>query len=175
MRFRSTTRQTAIIRFDCVSWVSEAQPGEEGHQPVVCASLTHPTSKPGRCFLVVFIMLLGGLTGRSQAIEEPSLIRSVASGRWSEASTWQNGKVPAAGARVQVRTGHVVIYDVKTEGAIRSIHVAGTLKFDPDRDTRLDVGLIKIQAGDDAGESPSNLPGTPSACSFLVSERDSGG
>ena len=98
-------------------------------------------------------MLLGGLTGRSQAIEEPSLIRSVASGRWSEASTWQNGKVPAAGARVQVRTGHVVIYDVKTEGAIRSIHVAGTLKFDPDRDTRLDVGLIKIQAGDDAGES----------------------
>ena len=36
---------------------------------------------------------------------------------------------------------------------IRSIHVAGTLRFDPDRDTRLDVGLIKIQAGDDPGES----------------------
>ena len=37
--------------------------------------------------------------------------------------------------------------------AIRSIHVAGTLRFDPDRDTRLDVGLIKIQAGDDASEN----------------------
>ena len=36
---------------------------------------------------------------------------------------------------------------------IRSIHVAGVLRFDPERDTRLDVGLIKIQAGDDAGES----------------------
>jgi len=46
-----------------------------------------------------------------------------------------------------------VTYDGRTDGAIRSIHVAGTLRFDPDRDTRLDVGLIKIQAGDDAGES----------------------
>ena len=36
---------------------------------------------------------------------------------------------------------------------VRSIHVAGTLRFDPDRDTRLDVGLIKIQAGDDASEA----------------------
>ena len=29
----------------------------------------------------------------------------------------------------------------------------GTLRFDPESDTRLDVGLIKIQAGDDPGES----------------------
>ena len=81
------------------------------------------------------------------------LIRSVANGRWSEAATWEGGKVPGRGARVQVRTGHQVTFDVKTDGAIRSIHVAGTLRFDPDRDTRLDVGLIKIQAGDDASES----------------------
>ncbi len=55
--------------------------------------------------------------------------------------------------RVQVRAGHVVTYDVKTTEPIRSIHVAGTLRFDPERDTRLDVGLIKIQAGGDASES----------------------
>ncbi len=36
---------------------------------------------------------------------------------------------------------------------IRSIHIAGVLRFDPETDTRLDVGLIKIQAGDDASES----------------------
>ena len=59
---------------------------------------------------------------------------------------------PAAGARVQVRTGHTVRYDVTSDAVIRSIHVAGTLTFAPDRDTRLDVGLIKIQAGDDASE-----------------------
>ena len=41
----------------------------------------------------------------------------------------------------------------QSDAAVRSIHVAGTLRFAPDRDTRLDVGLIKIQAGDDASEN----------------------
>jgi hypothetical protein len=52
-----------------------------------------------------------------------------------------------------VRQGHTVIYDSQAVAPIRSIHVAGVLRFDPARDTRLDVGLIKIQFGDDAGES----------------------
>jgi hypothetical protein len=52
-----------------------------------------------------------------------------------------------------VRAGHVVVFDIETKGPIRSIHVAGTLRFDPERDTRLEVGLIKFQSGDDAGES----------------------
>ena len=80
------------------------------------------------------------------------LIRSGQSGAWSAPATWEGGKVPAAGARVQVRAGHAVVYDVDSDAVIRSIHVAGTLAFAPDRDTRLDVGLIKIQAGDDASE-----------------------
>ena len=45
-----------------------------------------------------------------------------------------------------------VTYDVRSDVVVRSIHVAGTLTFAPDRDTRLDVGLIKIQPGDDASE-----------------------
>jgi hypothetical protein len=53
---------------------------------------------------------------------------------------------------VQVRPGHTVLYDLKSEQPIRSIHVGGVLRFAPDRDTQLDVGLIKIQAGDDASE-----------------------
>ena len=92
----------------------------------------------------------------SQGAEQnglPPLVRSAVSGRWSEPATWEGGKVPIAGQRVQIRIGHHVVFDTRTEGAIRSIHVAGTLRFDPDRDTRLDVGLIKIQAGDDPGES----------------------
>ena len=80
------------------------------------------------------------------------LVRSAQSGPWSAPATWEGGKVPAAGSRVQIRTGHAVTYDVQSDQAIRSIHVAGTLTFAPDRDTRLDVGLIKIQAGDDASE-----------------------
>jgi hypothetical protein len=84
---------------------------------------------------------------------DPALIRSARSGSWSAAATWEGGKVPPAGARVQVRTGHTVVYDLRSDQAIRSIHVAGTLRFARDRATRLDVGLIKIQPGDDASES----------------------
>ncbi len=104
---------------------------------------------------VVGPILLGALLicGQGHRPDPSPLVRSASSGRWSEATTWEAGTVPGPGARVQVRTGHVVTYDARTERPIRSIHVAGTLRFDPDRDTRLDVGLIKIQAGDDAGES----------------------
>jgi hypothetical protein len=80
------------------------------------------------------------------------IIRSARNGNWSAGATWEGGKVPPAGSRVQIRTGHRVVYDVKSDRAIRSLHVAGTLTFAPDRDTRLDVGLIKIQPGDNASE-----------------------
>ncbi len=82
----------------------------------------------------------------------PPLVRSARSGPWSAPATWEGGKIPAAGARVQVRSGHTVSYDLKSDQVIRSIHVAGTLTFVRDRDTRLDVGLIKIQHGEDAAE-----------------------
>jgi hypothetical protein len=81
------------------------------------------------------------------------LVRSARGGPWSAAATWEGGKLPGAGARVQVRAGHTVTYDVQSATVIRSIHVAGTLTFARHRDTRLDVGLIKIQPGDDASEN----------------------
>ncbi len=82
----------------------------------------------------------------------PPLIRTVKSGPWSDTATWEGGKLPAAGERVQVRTPHRVVYDVKSDAVIRSIHVAGTLTFASDRDTQLDVGLIKSQPGNDPSE-----------------------
>ncbi len=92
--------------------------------------------------------------GFSVAADAPrDLIRSAGDGRWSEPSTWEGGRVPGARSRVQVRTGHCVVYDALADFAVRSIHVAGTLRFDPEKDTRLEVGLIKIQSGDDPGES----------------------
>lgn len=83
---------------------------------------------------------------------EPALIRSAQSGPWSKPTTWEGGKVPGASARVQVRQGHTVTYDVKSEQVIRLLHVAGTLSFARDKDTRLDVGLLRIEAGDKASE-----------------------
>src|SRR5207245_11809521 len=101
----------------------------------------------------------------------PPLIRSARNGPWSAPATWEKGKVPDAGDRVQVRAGHTVTYDVVSARVIRFIHVAGVLSFAHDRNTRLDVGLIKIQPGDDAGEDgfdcddhvPEPTPGQPRA------------
>src|SRR5206468_1010603 len=80
------------------------------------------------------------------------LIRSARSGPWSAAETWEGAKVPGEGDRVQVRAGHEVVYDAASDRVIRSVHVAGVLRFDPERDTRLVAGLIKVQPGDDASE-----------------------
>jgi hypothetical protein len=105
--------------------------------------------------LVLTVLMLAELAASAANVpgETSRLIRSARNGPWSAPATWEGGQVPAAGARVQVRQGHAVVYDVKSEQPIRSIHVAGILTFAPDRDTRLDVGLLKIQPGDDASEN----------------------
>jgi hypothetical protein len=102
-------------------------------------------------FLFASLLLLWSLPKLSSA-QTSILLRSARSGPWSDGKTWEGGKVPPAASRVQIHQGHTVLYDVKSDQAIRSIHVAGTLTFAPDRDTRLDVGIIKIQPGEDASE-----------------------
>src|SRR5690606_11667450 len=59
---------------------------------------------------------------------------------------WGGGSVPGAGADVVIRPGHRVVYGIESDEPIRSIHVAGTLSFAPDRDTRLTVGLLLIRS-----------------------------
>jgi hypothetical protein len=129
-------------------------------------------TKVNRAGVAALIGLLaagvGGLSGPLSAAEQP-VVRSARSGPWSAPATWEGGKVPTAGARVQVRAGHTVTYDLKSDRVIRSIHIAGTLNFARAKDTRLDVGLIKIQPGADATEEgfdcdahvPELKPGTP--------------
>jgi len=83
---------------------------------------------------------------------DPPVVRSAKSGPWSAAATWDGGNVPATGSRVLIRAGHRVEYDVKSEAVVRGVNVAGTLAFAPDRDTLLNVGLVKIQPGDEYSE-----------------------
>lgn len=79
-------------------------------------------------------------------------IRSAKSGDWSSPASWDGGKVPTAGVSVLIRSGHSIRYDVQSADVIRVVHIAGTLTFAHDRDTRLDVGLIRIQTGDKPSE-----------------------
>ncbi|MFM9118643.1 MAG: G8 domain-containing protein, partial [Planctomycetota bacterium] len=69
-------------------------------------------------------------------------------------ATWEGGQVPVPGCKVQIRPQHVVNYDVVADEqtVIRSLFVAGSLVFATDKNTRLNVGLLKIEASDSLAE-----------------------
>jgi hypothetical protein len=96
--------------------------------------------------------LLLGLASCALADEVTFNARTAKSGNWSDASTWVDGRSPRTGDFVQVRPGHAVVYDVDSAMALRMVHVGGTLKFSHKRNTRLDVGLLKVQAGESCTE-----------------------
>ena len=106
----------------------------------------------GRQFSVIALILVGCWPSIITQAVEVRLIRTAQSGPWSDVATWEGGEVPSAGTSVQIRTGHKVTFDVVSTQPIRAVFVAGTLSFANDRDTRLDVGLLKIQQGDDTSE-----------------------
>jgi hypothetical protein len=81
---------------------------------------------------------------RSRAVAEPKTVRSIQSGLWSSPATWENHELPAAGAIVAIRPGHKVVYDCESSEPLRLVHVAGSLAFARDRNTRMDVGLLKV-------------------------------
>ena len=121
--------------------------------PVLLSLRTLLTTSQAVLAAAIASALLVGSVRAADDVKAPPLTRTAKSGAWSAADTWEGGKLPAAKARVQIRPGHAVTYDIESEQVIRSIHVAGTLRFVPDKNTRLDVGLIKIQPGDDASEN----------------------
>lgn len=86
--------------------------------------------------------------GPALAADKPAVVSTAKSGNWSAPGTWSGKKVPAAGDRVLIRSGHAVVYDANSTDVIRGVTVSGTLSFAPDKDTRLEVGLLAIQAGD---------------------------
>ena len=97
-------------------------------------------------FLILFMSIALPVFGAAP------VIRSVQSGPWSAATTWEGGKVPASGIGVLVRTGHTITYDVIAAEPLRSLHIAGTLSFATDRDTRLNAGLIRVQQDEEVSE-----------------------
>ena len=101
-------------------------------------------------FMVALVLAVPSLLAQIAPVTFDA--RSAKSGAWSAATTWANGRAPKAGDRVQVRAGHTVVYDAESKDAIRMIHVSGTLTFSREKSTRLEVGLIKIEAGETTTE-----------------------
>ena len=114
---------------------------------------------------VVSLSLISASSIAADKVLVAELMRSAQSGLWSNATTWEGGRIPTAGARVQIRESDTVVYDVFSDLPIRLIHVAGALTFATYKSKRLDVGLIKIQPGSDAGEDgfdcEAHLPELP--------------
>ncbi len=112
----------------------------------------------------------------AMAAAEPVVFnaRTAHGGKWSDAQTWEGGRQPQAGDFVQVRAGHVVTYDVDSSAALRLLHVAGTLTFSREKNTLLDVGLIKIEPGDTTTEDDFNChdeaPALPASGAMPVLE-----
>jgi hypothetical protein len=102
--------------------------------------------------LALLSVLALAAASRAQAPGVTFTVRTVRSGRWSDPSIWAEKRLPGAGDFVQVRAGHTVTYDASSDQPIRMVHVAGTLTFARDRSTRLAVGLLKVQPGDEATE-----------------------
>ncbi|MFO0896607.1 MAG: G8 domain-containing protein [Pirellulales bacterium] len=83
-------------------------------------------------------------------------MKSVKSGSWSDPQVWDAGRVPAGGDRVLVRAGHEVVYDLESPQVIRLLQIAGRLEFARDRNTELNVGLVKVIASEDLTEEGFN-------------------
>jgi hypothetical protein len=101
-----------------------------------------------RLFSLSALLLLASLV---TAADRP-VVRSAKSGPWDAADTWTGGKAPAPGETVVIRPGHRVVYGGNSDRAFRAIHVGGTLAFDPDKNTVLAVGLLKVQPGESTSE-----------------------
>ena len=95
--------------------------------------------------------------------QDAPILRSARSGNWSDAATWVGNTVPGAGSRVVVRAGHTVTYDTRSDAVIRGLNISGSVVFATDRDTVLNVGLIKIQAGDEYSEDGFDCDHAPPA------------
>ena len=128
------------------------------------------------CFQIFSFLVLVGFISSAQPARASGRFeaQSARSGKWSDSGTWVGRRAPRAGDNVQVRAGHVVTYDVNTEDAMRVLHVAGTLVFARDKSTRLNVGLLKVQPGDECSEDGFNCDEAAEAPPAVGAKRGSG-
>ena len=66
--------------------------------------------------------------------------------KWSDASAWPSGKVPAAGEEVAIARGTEVMLDVQP-AALRSLTIEGKLSFADTRDIELTTDWIYVPGG----------------------------
>ena len=102
-----------------------------------------------------FAKAADGLAGDARTMMErmsiPSLVPdssathfSVASGRWSDPSSWHNGQVPGAGARVVITSGTEVYFDSVMNNSLSTLRIDGIVRFAHNLNTQLKVDTIVV-------------------------------
>lgn len=127
------------------------------HHGSTCLIMNGDTALKKHSALILMLLMVVPIATRGQA--RPNVVftvRSNHSGRWSDPNTWSGHRLPKSGDYVQIRTGHSVLFDVESDEPLRMVHVAGTLRFDRSRSTRMAVSLLKIQAGETTTEDGFN-------------------
>ncbi len=90
---------------------------------------------------------------------EPFTLESKGDGAWSDAATWQPERQPKAGDKVQIGSGHTVVYDSKSPHLIPLLHIEGALVFARDLDTELNVAVLKVGGGKEAHSGVADVHG----------------
>lgn len=68
--------------------------------------------------------------------------RATSDGEWNERGTWEGGTIPSAGAVVVIDENVTVTVSHRVDERLQSVHVNGTLAFDPQSNTKLRADTI---------------------------------
>jgi hypothetical protein len=71
---------------------------------------------------------------------------AAASGNWSDAGTWQGGRLPRDGDNVRIPQSITVSVNDRASAALANVYVEGALAFSPTHDTRLIVDTMLVGA-----------------------------
>ena len=107
-----------------------------------------------RLLLTVLVALAFGVLSA-----ESFTLESKADGAWSDAGTWQPERQPKAGDKVRIRSGHTVVFNSKSSHLIPLLHVEGSLVFTRDRDTELNVAVLKVGGGKEKHSGVADVHG----------------
>ena len=91
---------------------------------------------------VLSLALFACSTGEPTGPEDPEVPPIPSTVRWSEASSWPGGQIPAAGAAVVIPSGKAVLLDVSPP-ALASLRIEGALVFD-EADLELTAGHVLV-------------------------------